>query len=60
MSKILKKVKSYWNRQPCNINHSKKKFLSKDYFDEVKKKNILLKIIFQNLLILKNTKIKEY
>lgn len=37
MNKIFK-VKSYWNNQPCNINHSKKKFLSKEYFDEVKRK----------------------
>ena len=34
----LKKVQKYWNKQPCNINHSKKKFLSKEYFEEVKKK----------------------
>jgi SAM-dependent methyltransferase len=36
--KILLKVKKYWNRQPCNINHSKKEFLSKKYFEEIKKK----------------------
>ena len=56
MNKVLNKVRNYWNKQPCNINHSKKKFLSKEYFEEVKKKNILLKIIFQNLLILRNIK----
>ena len=38
MSRILIKVRKYWNKQPCNINHSNKKFLSKEYFDEVKKK----------------------
>ena len=38
MSNILKKVKNYWNKQPCNINHSKKKFLTKEYFEEVRKK----------------------
>ena len=38
MSIVLNKVKKYWNKQPCNINHSKKKFLSKEYFDAVKKK----------------------
>jgi SAM-dependent methyltransferase len=37
-SSKLKKIKEYWNRQPCNINHSKKKFLTKEYFKEVKKK----------------------
>ena len=40
MSIVLDKVKKYWNKQPCNINHSKKKFLSKEYFDAVKKKKI--------------------
>jgi len=28
-------IQSYWNRQPCNIKHSNKEFLSKEYFDEV-------------------------
>ena len=36
MSKILKKVKKYWNKQPCNINHSKKKFLSKTQDEPIK------------------------
>lgn len=35
---IKKKIKKYWDRQPCNIKHSKKKIFSKEYFDEVKKK----------------------
>ena len=30
--------KKYWNKQPCNIKHSKKKFLSKEYFNEITKK----------------------
>lgn len=38
MSNILKKVKKYWNKQPCNINHSSKTFLSKEYFEEVRSK----------------------
>lgn len=38
MSSKLKKIRSYWNKQPCNINHSKEPGLSKKYFDEVKKK----------------------
>ena len=37
MSKI-NSVKNYWNNQPCNINFSKKKFLSKEYFNEISKK----------------------
>ena len=38
MNKTLNKVKKYWNKRPCNVGHSKKKFLTKAYFDEVKKK----------------------
>ena len=37
MSKIFQ-VRNYWNDQPCNINHSKKRFLSKEYFNEVRSK----------------------
>jgi SAM-dependent methyltransferase len=35
---MLKKIEKYWNKKPCNINHSSKKFLSLEYFNEVKKK----------------------
>jgi len=35
---ILKKVKDYWNKQPCNIRFSKKKLFSKQYFNEVRSK----------------------
>lgn len=38
MNNELKKIKNYWNRQPCNINHSKETGLSKKYFTEVRKK----------------------
>lgn len=31
-------VKDFWDNRPCNIKHSKKEFLSKEYFDEVEKK----------------------
>ena len=40
MKKIKKKIQKYWNRQPCNIKHSNKRYLSKAYFDEIKKKKI--------------------
>lgn len=32
---IEDKIQDYWNRQPCNINHSKKPVGSAEYFDEV-------------------------
>ncbi len=38
MKKKINSVKKYWDRQPCNVNHSKKTFLSRDYFNEVTKK----------------------
>jgi len=38
MSDKLKLIKNYWNKQPCNINHSNAQSLSKKYFDEVRKK----------------------
>ena len=38
MKKIKKQIQNYWDKQPCNIKHSKKKILSKEYFDEIKKK----------------------
>ena len=35
---INKISRRYWNKQPCNIKHSKRKFLSKEYFKEISKK----------------------
>lgn len=34
----IDKVERYWNDRPCNIRHSKKEFLTKEYFDEVEQK----------------------
>lgn len=31
----LEKVKTYWNKRPCNIRHSPLKVGTKEYFDEV-------------------------
>ena len=38
MNKLNQLSKKYWNNQPCNIKHSKKKFLSKEFFNEISKK----------------------
>jgi 2-polyprenyl-3-methyl-5-hydroxy-6-metoxy-1,4-benzoquinol methylase len=38
MENIINSVRNYWNKRPCNIRHSKKQFLSKQYFDEVEYK----------------------
>lgn len=34
----ISKVQEYWNERPCNVRHSNKDFLSKEYFDEVEAK----------------------
>lgn len=34
----IERVKSFWDNQPCNINHSSQTFGSKVYFEEVEKK----------------------
>ena len=38
MQKLNLISKKYWNKQPCNVKHSRKKFLSKGYFNEITKK----------------------
>ena len=42
MTNLKKKIQNFWNKQPCNIGHSKKEFLSKQYFEEVKKKRFFV------------------
>ncbi len=39
---MLKKIEKYWDKKPCNVNHSKKKFLSREYFNEVRKKKYFI------------------
>jgi len=35
---IIDKIKEYWNKKPCNINHSKEEIGTIEYFNEVEKK----------------------
>ena len=35
---LLDSSKAFWNHRPCNINHSKKPFGTREYFDEVEAK----------------------
>ena len=58
MSKIYK-IKNYWNNQPCNLNHSKKKFLSIEYFNEVKKKRYFVEPHIPKFANFKNYKEKN-
>lgn len=34
----MQNIIDYWNRRPCNIKHSNKQFLSKEYFEEVERR----------------------
>ena len=38
MQDIEQKIVAYWNRQPCNINHSKEPIGTEKYFDQVSQK----------------------
>ena len=38
MTATIEDVKEYWNRQPCNVKHSKKEIGTREYFEEVEKK----------------------
>ena len=38
MTITIDDVKNYWNKQPCNVKHSKKEIGTKEYFDEVERK----------------------
>ena len=38
MTVTIDDVKDYWNRQPCNVKHSKKDVGTVEYFDEVERK----------------------
>jgi len=58
MDKILTKVQNYWNKQPCNIKHSKIKKFTKQYFEEVKKKKYFVEKHIPNFANFKKYKNK--
>lgn len=35
---LIKEIESYWDTRPCNVKHSKKDYLSIEYFNEVEQK----------------------
>ena len=59
MIKLKKQIKNYWNKRPCNINYSKKKFLTKEYFNEVRKKKYFVENHIINFAEFKNFKNKN-
>ena len=55
MKNKLKKIKDYWNKQPCNINHSNEPNFNKKYFQQVRKRKY-----FVEKHILKFAEFKKY
>ena len=54
-----KKIKEYWNNRPCNINHSKKEFMSKEYFEEIEKKKFYVESHIEDFSEFKKYKDKK-
>ena len=42
MSSNINKVRQYWDKVPCNLNHSNKDIGTKEYFDEVEQKKLFV------------------
>jgi len=42
VSSNINKVRQYWDKVPCNLNHSNKDIGTKEYFDEVEQKKIFV------------------
>src|SRR5262245_49731866 len=40
-------VKAYWDRRPCNVQHSPKKIGTREYFDEVERRKYFVELIFR-------------
>ena len=60
MNKLNKISKRYWIKQPCNIKHSKKKFLSKEYFDEISKKRYFVESHIKDFVKFSKWKKKKF
>lgn len=39
---LIKKVRSYWNKRPCNVKHSSARIGTKKYFNEVEKRKYFI------------------
>ena len=59
MKKLNVISRKYWNRQPCNIKHSKKKLFSKEYFNEVSKKRYFVEGHIKNFVNFKKWRNKK-
>ena len=47
-TKTIEDVYNYWNKRPCNINHSNKELCSKEYFEEVTKRKYFVEPHIKN------------
>ena len=55
-------VKDYWDRQPCNIKHSKKEIGTQEYFEEVRAKKLFVEphiLTFADFSKYKNKQVLE-
>ena len=59
MNKLNSISKKYWNKQPCNIKHSRKKFLSRAYFNEISKKRYFVESHIKEFANFQNYKNKN-
>lgn len=57
--KLKSKINKYWNKQPCNIKHSKKRIGSKEYFKEVTSKRYFVEKHIKNFAEFKKYKNKN-
>ena len=58
---MLKKIEKFWDKNPCNVKHSNKKFLSRAYFLEISKKKFFVEPHIKKFIgtKIKNKKILE-
>jgi len=56
----LEEVRSFWDRRPCNIRHSKRDVGTREYFDEVDRRRFLSNRTSLNLLSLKDGAIGRF
>ena len=60
MTATIDDVKKFWNDPPCNVMHSKNQTGTKEYFDEVEKKNFLLNLTLNHSHISMNGMVKKF
>ena len=60
MTATIEDVKEYWNRQPCNVKHSKKEVGTREYFEEVERKDTPQNHTFLDLLTSLHGRVRKF